>query len=262
MIPTTEIEALAERCRKAVAPLPYQEERLLPKLRCERPVRFAAVDALPCVLVAMLEEVRYSMDSVNSFVGLINDIGAATSAEREMQLPARWPAAQILELCEAVLEMRRPTLTFNADEVEVSFAGERLKSFVPGDSITVSTCTSDGDEWNITRPMARVNAVDGVKAGGFAGWMNRRAHDVECRLDALPYVDSVRIESNHTLEMKGDIPGKSIRITIGPESADYDELKEIAGVIYDETPIGVCLCGDVTVYVDNQPVSWDWETAT
>lgn len=95
-----EIEELAARCRKAIAPLPYQERRLQPVLRCDRPLRFAAVEVSGQTLSA-LHDMIPSPGPVMPWRGLLGDLQAC----HDQEALASWPAAQVLELCEAALEL-------------------------------------------------------------------------------------------------------------------------------------------------------------
>jgi hypothetical protein len=94
-IPTHEIQALRDRAQEALDPLPYQQARLHIGLERERPVRFEAVE----VDGAMLYEVLRCMPSYQVK-------SAFADLRPESRGAGHWPAAQIVELCDAVLEQR------------------------------------------------------------------------------------------------------------------------------------------------------------
>lgn len=103
-IPTTEIKALRDRAQEALSPVPYQKARLYIGLERDRPVRFAAVEVDSDLLACLVDE------SPHTFKGF--------ELHPVQRVTGNWPAAQILELCETVLERRGQSLLRECIEYE------------------------------------------------------------------------------------------------------------------------------------------------
>lgn len=189
MIPTTEIEALAERCRKAIAPLPYQQARLLPKLRRDRPLRFAAVE-VEARMVSRLAQAT----------GLTARLFETREAHVGDRTKAHWPAEQILELCDLVM--------CRAAQAVAGLLRFLMVTEVQSDEV---------HEGSPTAVRLKTTLLD------------------------LPFVDSVRVEENNTLDTVDGMPPRSVRVTIGPNLQE-DERQQVAETIDSELPVGIETC--------------------
>lgn len=207
-IPTQEIQALRDRAQEALDPLPYQKVRLQPVLRCDRPVRFAAVEVNPDLIVLMFHEVKTGGGNWRELDPLrreaINSCRVAT-----------WPAALIVELCDAVLERRAAQKMARMEAVATHF-----------DAGTVAAPGTPG----------RLKAA----------------------LLGLPFVDSVQVEENCTLDTVDGMPPKSVRVTIGPPMLRYGALEEIARVLHRWLPVGVATVGSAGLHTPGLDYNWNW----
>jgi len=107
---TKRIEEIRAQCLEALAPLPYQQARLLPVLKEDRPLRFAVVVMSGDELISMLQEVRGLNLKESAPDGFFEAFGSmiADGTGSPVLQPSNWPAAQVLALCDAVLAAREP----------------------------------------------------------------------------------------------------------------------------------------------------------
>lgn len=93
-----QVKELRARADVAARPLPHQQARLLPILRRDRPVRFAAVAVEPFVVELLLDDLGLLGEFPWSAMG--RDLISCKTDDP----PAMFPAAQIVDLCDRWLE--------------------------------------------------------------------------------------------------------------------------------------------------------------
>lgn len=263
-IPTQEIQALRNRAQEALDPLHYQQVRLHIGLERDRPVRFAAVKARTPVLWKLFLE----LDAAGAAYSLGLQAMRGEVAVNWNRGIAHWPAAQIVELCDAVLERRRPKCL-------------HCDGSMP-DSLACSTCAPLDEPMTVAARRDWPSAAEIIKVaqgipeppklkGGLASAvglfgfapngkqldrLNAMAKRAAARIReqgtparlkaallALPFVDSVQVEENRTLKDVDGMPPISVRVTVGPKLQE-DERRQVAEAIDGELSVGIKTCSD------------------
>jgi hypothetical protein len=248
-IPTQDIQALRDRAQEVLDPLPYQKARLLPVLRRDRPVRFAAVEVDSDLLACLVDE------SPHTFKGF--------ELHPVQRVTGHWPAAQIVELCDAVLELRGQSLVRECIEYEsppddleseprrgsalqqvvatFAFSGTKLAGLSEDAERVADRIREQRMVKAKHEAREQVIASLGMPPGVVAPGTPAR---IKAALLALPFVDSARVEENRTLETVDGMPPKSVRVTVGPKLQE-NERRQVAEVIDGELPIGIETCSTV-----------------
>jgi hypothetical protein len=258
-IPTREIQALRNRAQEALAPVPYQQARLHIGLERDRPVRFAAMKVKTPILWKLFLE----LDTTGAAYSLGLQAMRGEVAVNWNRGIGHWPAAQIVELCDAVLERRRTRHSVRTEAVEREYptAAEIIKvaQGIPeppklkgglASAVGLFGFAPNGKQLGRLNAMAK-RAADRIREQGTPARIKTALLD-------LPFVDSVRVEENRTLDTVDGMPPKSVRVTVGPPMLRYGALEEIAHVFHRWLPVGVATVGSAGLHTPELDYNWNW----